>query len=296
MKRRMFLAAASASLLVRPAVANVTLGDIKVTSVSDGSLMLPSNMVMDSLTSDQLGALQSEFDLGDTLTPPCNITLVRTADRTVLIDAGAGPEFMSSAGYALDALDAAGVYPEDVTDVVFTHAHPDHIWGLVDDFDDLTFPEARYMIGRKEWDYWTDPNTVDTIGDARTTFAVGAARRLGRIEDQVIFFDDGEEILPGIAARATYGHTPGHMAFEVRNGANSLMVLGDCIGNHHMALRYPDVFSGSDQDPETGAATRVGLLDQLASEQMQVLGFHLPGNGIGRIERAGEAYRFTPDT
>lgn len=296
MKRRAFLAGAAASLLTKPAIAKVSLGQMTITSVSDGSLELPANMVIGSLSDGQRAALQNDFNLSDTLTPPCNLTLLQTNDRTVLFDAGSGPEFMSSAGYIIDALDAAGVYPEDITDVVFTHAHPDHIWGLVDDFDDLTFPNANYLIGQDEWDYWTDPNTVDTIGDARTTFAVGAARRLDRIRDQVSFITDGAEIMSGVAARATYGHTPGHMAFEVRDGSNSLMILGDCIGNHHMALRHPTLLSGSDQDPETGAATRVALLDQLVHEQMQVLGFHLPGNGIGRIEKDGDGYRFTPET
>ena len=110
------------------------------------------------------------------------------------------------------------------------------------------------------------------------------------------FFRDGEEILPGVAARATFGHTPGHMAFEVRQGSQAMMILGDCIGNHHMAFVYPDAPSGMDQDTELGAETRLGLLDQLASEQMPVLGFHFPGNGIGRVERSGSAFRFIAES
>ena len=293
--RRSFMATGAASLLASPVFAQTRIGDMTVLSLSDGNLMLPANMILGDLAADRRAALETAFGFTDTLTPPCNVTLLQTGDRNVLFDVGSGPEFMSSAGFLLDALDAQGLSPDDITDVVFTHAHPDHIWGLLDDFDDLLFYNAQYMIGQAEWDYWTDPETVDTIGADRTTFAVGAARRLERIEDAVTFIRDGEEILPGVAARATFGHTPGHMAFEVRQGSEALMILGDCIGNDHMAFAYPDAPSGSDQDTERGAQTRMQLLDQLATEQMQVLGFHLPGNGIGRVERDGGAYRFVAE-
>ncbi|MBT8412464.1 MAG: MBL fold metallo-hydrolase [Octadecabacter sp.] len=290
-------AAAATSLLgLRPAFAQVMIGDMEVLSLSDGNLTLPSEMTFGSMQGNDIGPIIEKYQLGDVLTPPCNVTLLKSGDRTVLFDVGAGPEFMSSAGFLTDALDAVGVAVDDVTDVVFTHAHPDHIWGLTDDFDDLLFPNASYMIGQDEWDYWTNPETVDTIDEGRTTFAVGAARRLGRISDAVTFFRDGEEILPGVAARATYGHTPGHMAFEVRQGSNGLMILGDCIGNHHVAFEEPSWKSGSDQDEDKGVETRVALLDQLAQEQTHILGFHLSGNGIGRVERNGSGgYRFIQD-
>lgn len=175
---------------------------------------------------------------------------------------------------------------------MFTHAHPDHIWGLLDDFGDPQFPEATYMMGRAEWDYWWDPETVDRIGEARQVFAVGAKRRMEVIEDTVEFFEDGTEILPGIAAVASFGHTPGHMSFEIRNGGDAAMVVGDAIGNHHVAFARPDWPSGSDQDPQAAIKTRLRLLDRLASERMQMIGFHLPGGGMGRVERAADAYRF----
>ncbi len=274
------------------AFARTTIGDMTLTSLSDGSLTLPAEMVMAPIAETQRAGIMEQFGLGDVLTPPCNITLLQTADRNILVDVGAGPEFMSSAGFLLDALGDVGLGAEDITDIIFTHAHPDHLWGLVDDFDDLLFPNARHMMGQTEWDYWTNPETVDTIDTGRTTFAVGAARRLARIEDSIMLFNDGEEILPGIAARATFGHTPGHMAFEVRQGANAMMILGDCIANDHIALSYPDWKTGSDQDQETGAATRSQLISYLVQEQMPVLGFHFAGDGIGQIDTSGDGYTF----
>lgn len=273
--------------------AQMMLGDVQIDTLSDGNLVLPRDFQFGDLPQDEVTEILARYGItGDEMTPDCNVTLMRDGTKTVLFDVGAGPNFMPSAGTLWEALDTLGVYPEDVTHVVFTHAHPDHLWGLLDDFDDLVFPEAQYMIGRAERDYWLDPATPDTIGEARLAFAAGAIRYLGAIEDRLSVFDDGEEILPGIAARATFGHTPGHMSFELRSGSESVMVLGDCIGNAHVAFERPGWVSGSDQDQDMGAATRVALLDQLASDQMPFIGFHMPYPGIGRAEKSGDSYRF----
>ena len=299
--RRRFVSTGTTGLIMgmsplRSALAQTQLGRFTLTSLSDGTLTLPVSMTLEGVPEDQRASISEQYDFSDVMTPPCNVTLLQTDERNILFDVGAGPEFMSSAGFLTVALDDIGLAPEDITDVVFTHAHPDHLWGVVDDFDDLLFTNAAYMMGEVEWAYWMDPNTVDTIDDGRTTFAVGAARRLERIAERMSFFKDGDEILPGVAARATFGHTPGHMAFEVRQDTDALMILGDCIGNHHVAFSHPAWPTASDQDQETGIATRTALLDQLASDQIQILGFHLPGTGIGRVEKAGSAYRFVQDS
>lgn len=295
--RRSFLnrtvVAAGMAALPRFALAERQLGTGTLTTVSDGTLSLPRGFITAPMPTEPANAILNEYGItGDQLEPECNLALYRDGTNTVLFDVGSGPDFMPNAGTVLDSLDAAGISTDDVTHVVFTHAHPDHIWGLIDDFDELVFPDATYLMGRAEWDYWWNPETVNTIGDARAAFAVGAKRRMEFIEDSVEFFDAGDEILPGISAVATHGHTPGHMGFELAGGA---MVVGDSIGNHHVAFHHPEWESGSDQDAVTAAATRKMLLDRLSHEQTTLVGFHLPGGGIGRVEAKDGAYRFVPE-
>lgn len=301
--RRTFLQGSGASLaLTSPgpspvwASTHLQFGTMQVQTLSDGYLTLPGDLLFAPMPQDELAPILARHGI----TPgaqksDCNITLLHDQDRVVVFDTGSGPSFQQSAGKLADALDSAGVAPDDVTHVVFTHAHPDHLWGVLDDFDDPFFPGAKHMMGRGEWDYWINPTTVDTIDTGRTTMAVGAQRRLAMLQDTITLFDDGQEILPGVAARATYGHTPGHMSFELRSGSDSVMVLGDALTNSHVAFERPDWASGPDQDQTTAAKTRTSLLDQVSADQMRLIGYHLPDGGMGRAERHGDGYRFIPE-
>ena len=273
-----------------------TIGAATLTSLSDGHLTLPGDFIFSSMPQKELAAILEEHGLSrDQLAPECNLALYRDGTNTVLFDVGSGPDFMSSAGKIKDSLETVGLLPEDITHVVFTHCHPDHIWGLLDDFDEPLFYEAQYMMGRTEWDYWWNPETVQQIGEARAAFAVGAKRRLETIEDSVVLFDDGDEIIPSISAVASPGHTPGHMSYEIRQGTDAYLVLGDAIGNHHVAFQRPEWESGSDQDAALAAKTRLALFDRIQSEQLGVLGFHLPGGGMGRVHKSSDGFVFVSD-
>lgn len=301
-RRSLFLTALGAPLVTTlgsatraMAQASMTLGDARIDMVSDGNLSLPRDMILGGLPEAELAPILAQANVADgALMPPCNLTLLRDGDRVVLFDVGSGPEFQASAGIMLDSLDALGVAPEDITDLVLTHGHPDHLWGLLDDFGDTLLPSAAIYMGRGEFDYWWDENTVSTIDTARQAFAVGAKRRLEAVADQIVMIEPGGEVIPGIMAHASFGHTPGHLSFEIRKGSESVMVIGDALGNHHVAFARPDWISGSDQDGPTAATTRQALLDQIVADQMLIAGFHLPG-GLGRVEQHEGAYRFIAD-
>ena len=274
----------------------LTLGTADLITVSDGSLVLPLSLPA-GVPADELAALTQRFGLTDGEVDPrtLNVSLWRSGGRTVLIDAGSGSQFLPTAGELYDNLDAAGVALDEVTDVVFTHGHPDHLWGILDDFDEIAFPEAALHIGGTEADFWMDPATVDALPEALKIFAVGAARRLEAIADRVQTYTDGDEVVPGLTAVATPGHTPGHMSLRAESGGDSVMILGDAVVNDHLNFARPAWPSGSDHDPETAAATRVRLLGEMADTGMTVIGYHLPGDGIGRVEADGDGFRFVPE-
>ncbi len=294
--RRSFLGGVAALPLAPRMVRALPLGSAELITVSDGSISLPTALPA-GVPADELAALAERFGLEEGATParPLNVTLWRNGDRTVLIDAGSGAQFLPTAGELYDNLDAAGVALEDITDVVFTHGHPDHLWGILDDFDEIAFPEAELHIGQVEADYWMDPATVDSLPEARQMFAVGAARRLEAIADSVKTFGDGDTVLPGLTAVSTPGHTPGHMSLRVESDGEAAMVLGDAVVNAHLNFARPGWASGSDQDPERAAETRVRLLAELAETGMLAVGYHLPGDGIGRVEPDGDGYRFVAE-
>jgi len=301
MQRRQFIQTTGALALTLSlpqrlrAESSVELGAARIDIVSDGKLVLPADFNAPEGFEAALQELLERHDLSDDMREsPCNLVLLRDGPRVVLFDVGAGPDFMATTGQMLDSMDRLGVAPEEVTHLVLTHAHPDHLWGLLDDFDDLLLPNAAVMIGRAEFDYWMDPDTVESIGLGRQSFAVGAQRRLSAIADQVMLFDDGDEVLPGLQAVATFGHTPGHMSFAFESGGQRLMILGDALANPHLAFEHPDWPWSMDHDPETAAATRTRLLDRITADDMLIQGFHLPGGGIGHAEkRTADTYIFT---
>lgn len=278
-------------LLPRFSVAEIPAGPGTVTTVSDGHLVIPGGYG-DALPEDELAAILDAFGAdAEVREPPCNLTLYRDGTNAVLFDAGSGSSFMPTAGKLLDSLDAIGVAPDEITHLVITHGHPDHVWGLLDDFDEPAFPEASHLIGGTEWDYWMDTALVDAVAPELQSFVVGAQRRLGALADRMERFDDGDTVAPGVSAVLTPGHTPGHMSFHV-GGNRGVFVLGDAVTNPHFNFLRPAWPSPNDTDPDLAAATRVALLDRLASAGEAVVGFHLPGGGIGHVRREGEAFRF----
>lgn len=304
LNRRQVLAGGSAAAVLpshgwgSPASTGISLklGDMQVQTLSDGHLTLPRSLLFAGLEPGAVGQILQAQNIGPgPIQPPINVTLMRHQGRVVLFDTGSGPAFQASAGRLKTSLDAAGLTPEEVSHVVFTHCHPDHLWGVLDDFDDPLFPNASYLVGQVEWDYWFHPDTASTISADRASMAVGARRRLAVLAERVSRFADGEEILPGVGAHATFGHTPGHMSFQLRAGGDSALIGGDAIGNSHVSFAEPSWPIGTDQDAVAAAQTRSRLLDMLAHEKIQLIGYHLPNGGLGRVERSDSRFRFISD-
>lgn len=290
--------------LLPPAPARATtaphllkVGALDVTVVSDGHLQVPVSFQLPDTPGEEVDALFTANGLPPPrrFTPPTNVTLVRTGGEVVLIDAGSGSTFQDTAGKLADNLEAAGIDRESVTTVVFTHAHADHLWGAIDDFDDRErFPNARYVISPAEWDFWTEADAPARMPDFLRGLARGSERVLKRLEPKMERRRAGEAVAPGLTFVSTPGHTPGHMAVLIESGREQALVGGDALTHAQISFQRPAWPIASDTDRDLAAATRTRLLDRLTADRTPLIGFHLPWPGLGCVERSGATHRFVP--
>ncbi len=191
-------------------------GEFEITVVSDGHLELPTAFLAPTAPPAERDMLLTQSgETGEQYHSPVNITLIRTPRDFVLIDMGSGDRFMPTAGKLWDNLKAAGIDKSKITKVVFTHGHPDHLWGAVDELDDLALPDAAYFVAASEWDFWKSDNATSGLPAERAGFVTGARRNYAAIKDRVTMLKPGDDVVTGIRLIATPGHTQGHVALEV---------------------------------------------------------------------------------
>ena len=297
--RRTLLAASAASLAVRvlPAQAapvTFTHGAFEVTVASDGHLVLPTSFLAPGAPPDERAAILKAADqTAEQYDSPTNVTLIRAGSDLILVDMGSGDRFMPTAGKLWNNLKAAGVDKSKITKVIFTHGHPDHLWGIVDDLDELMLPNAAFYVGAAEWDFWHGENASRGLPAERAGFVTGARRNYAAVKDRVKMFKPGDDIVNGLRIVATPGHTQGHVSLELAGG-DGLIVAGDALTHPLISFQHPEWRPTADHVPEQAALTRARLLDRLASEHAKLIGFHLPYPGVGIVERNDAAYRFVP--
>ncbi|MFO7325218.1 MAG: MBL fold metallo-hydrolase [Pseudomonadota bacterium] len=228
----------------------------------------------------------------DKLTLSLQPLLVKVAGRVMLFDAGAGRNMGEGAGRLLDSLAEAGVKPEDVSDVFISHLHGDHVGGLVNAEGNATFPNATVRISAPEWDALRAMN-------ARTAANYGIQNHrdvVNVIAPSVATFQPGGDVLPGmVRAVEVKGHTPGHSAFRIGTGANSLLYVGDSMHHHVVSLQKPDWHIAFDGDAKTGAASRAALLEELAAGNQRIYAVHFPFPGLGRIQKGDAGFTWVPE-
>ncbi|GGF69292.1 Glyoxylase, beta-lactamase superfamily II [Mameliella alba] len=291
---------ARAQTLGAPAGANPAhfrfqLGEAVLTVVSDGHLEIPANGLGVNADPEQVKAfLESYFLSTETNYSHTNHLVIELGEAKVLVDVGSGNRFLPTAGKLMENLGAAGIDASEITHVVITHAHPDHVWGIRDDFDEAILPDAQFFIGGTERDFWLQDGLVNSVPTEMQQFVVGAVNSLNVDGAEWTVVDDEAEIAPGIRVIDTPGHTIGHMSVVVESGGKQLIALGDSMNHAWMSTVRPEWVSNFDMDGEQTVATRKRLLDMAATDRMAVLGYHFPFPGVGHIAAEGDAYRFVP--
>ena len=204
---------------------------------------------------------------------------------------GSGDRFMPTAGKLWDNLKTAGIDKAKITKVIFTHGHPDHLWGTVDELDELVTPDATFFVAGAEWAFWHGDNATRGLPTDRAGFVTGARRNYAAIKDKVKMVKSGEEIVAGLRVIDTPGHTQGHVSLELAGG-DGLIIGGDVLTHPLISFQHPEWKPTADHVPDQAAATRRKLLDRLATDRSRLIGFHLPYPGVGIVERKDSAYRF----
>jgi glyoxylase-like metal-dependent hydrolase (beta-lactamase superfamily II) len=258
------------------------LGSLVLQPVSDGLLRLdPSNIFADAAPDEWKPRVQLDadgrVDLG------LNCLLVTVGDRRILVDSGYGPRPDNPAvGHLAESLAELGLQPADIDTVVVSHPHGDHIGGATVGAGDsarLTYADARYWLGRADWDYFSQPEVVSQRGLADKLLPLADAERLD-------LADGEQEIAPGVRLLPLPGHTPGHMGVAFASGNEMAVYVGDLV-HHPLQIEHPDWCPTFDALPPLSRETRRALVQRARREGSLVLSYHMPFPGVGRISAAG---------
>jgi glyoxylase-like metal-dependent hydrolase (beta-lactamase superfamily II) len=210
-----------------------------------------------------------------------------------LVDTGAGA-MAPTTGKLLSNLQTAGIAPEDIDTVILTHGHPDHIGGVLDEAGQPAFPEARYVIGRQEWAFWTsepDLSHLQIPDHLRYSILEVARTKLPPLEGQLELVGPEVEIVNGIKAISTPGHTPGHLGLDIASGGERLLAISDVL-LHPVHVVHPDWVAAIDYSPEQVVATRQHLLKRAAEEKALVFAYHFPFPGLGHVIQNDQGWQW----
>lgn len=271
-------------------------GAFEVTTIADSEAFIdgPFPLIGGNAAEEDVRRLMRENLLPEgRYQPGFSPTLVNTGRELVLFDTGNGENGFvprPEGGWLARELAPAGFKAEDVDVIVLSHGHPDHVGGLMEGGKPL-FPNARYVIGQIEYDYWAPDGKH--AGELEKMAAVFRANTKA-IADRFTFLKPGDDVVPGIRAVEAYGHTPGHLNFLIESGGKAIYFWGDCAHHQVASLAQPDWHCVFDIDKEQGAATRKRVYDMLATERLPIIGYHMPFPSVGYVERQGSAYRWLP--
>jgi glyoxylase-like metal-dependent hydrolase (beta-lactamase superfamily II) len=277
----------------RPTYRRVKLGAFEVTTLLDGAAPVPNpqgifgqdqsvETVEGLLSANNLPTDMMEF----TFLP----TVVNTGSELILFDTGNGAGAQPARGNLLTAMEAAGYSADQVDVVVITHMHPDHIGGMMTD-GAPTFPNARYVMGATEYDFW---NASERVGTGAEGIHTMVRNMLTPMAERTTFIQPGDSVVSGIEAMAAFGHTPGHMVYHIESEGSRVVLTADAANHFVLSLQRPDWEVRFDMDKAAAAQTRKDLFGMLAADGVPFIGYHMPYPAMGFVEAAGEGFDYTP--
>jgi glyoxylase-like metal-dependent hydrolase (beta-lactamase superfamily II) len=272
-------------------------GDIDVTAVYDGIWRKPHDpaFIKNASVEDTKAALAKAGLTTEFMPIPLTVIVLKIGDKMIMVDSGSGVgQWQANATNLPANMKAAGIDKSQISTILVSHFHPDHVWGLMEKGTNAAvFPNAELVVNGAEYKWWTDPSRLDKLAPGRKA----AGKRIADVFPtwnnwkQV---EDNAEVAPGVRLLAAYGHTPGHSAFLVSSGKEQLMVSNDTMYVPALLAPHPDWEGVYDQDGPMAVATRRKLVDRVIADKMMICGAHFPFPGAGAFVKDGGAYAFTP--
>jgi glyoxylase-like metal-dependent hydrolase (beta-lactamase superfamily II) len=294
----LFTSAQAAAPIVKgqaPGYYRMMLGDFEVTALSDGTVSLPVDKLLTKTTPAKVKKALARSHLVAPVETSVNGFLINTGEKLVLIDTGAAGLFGPTLGHLVANLKAAGYQPEQVDEVYITHMHPDHVGGLMGS-DKPAFPNAIVRADKHDADFWLSQENLDRAPKDAKGFFQGAMASINPYVAAGKFkpFNGDTELVPGISAVATRGHTPGHSSYVVESKGERMEVLGDLV--HVVAVQFPDpsVTIKFDTDSTSAAVQRKKVFADAAKKGYWVAVAHISFPGIGHISADGRGYEWIP--
>ena len=277
-----------------PDIHGFKVGDYRVLVIKDGARPSgkPNETFGTNQSAEDVGALlQDNFLPADNFVNSFSPTLIDTGSDVVLFDTGFGAAGRGQGnGRLAEGMAVAGYRPEDVTIVVLTHLHGDHIGGLMED-GKPAFPNARYITGQKEYDFWASTERAGTAAEGGHKAVLANVKPLA---DKMTFVRDNATVVPGITGMAAFGHSPGHMIYNVESAGRRLVLTADTANHYVLSLQRPDWEVKFDMDKQAAAASRRKVFDMIATDKVAFLGYHMPFPSVGYAEKLDTGYRFVP--
>ncbi len=278
-----------------PGFYRVMLGDFEVTALSDGTVALPVDQLLTDTTAAKTKKALARSFLNSPLETSVNGYLVNTGAKLVLIDTGAAGLFGPTLGNLIANLKAAGYEPEQVDEIYITHMHADHVGGLMAG-DKLAFPNATVRADKRDADYWLSKTNLDQASAEMKGFFQGAQASLNPYVLALKFkaFEGDTELVPGITAVASYGHTPGHSVYKVESKGQMLVLWGDLMHVAAVQFSEPGVTIQFDTDSKSAAEQRKHAYAEAAKQGYLVGSAHLSFPGLGHLRVQGKGYEWVP--
>lgn len=272
------------------------LGDYEITVLSDGHRLVPNPQSIFGTNTSQEEVetlLQENYLPVDQMQFTFAPTLINTGNELILFDTGNGEGGREGGvGQTLANLQASGYTPDQVTHVVITHMHPDHIGGMMEG-EAPAYPNAAYVTGQAEYDFWSSDDRMGT--PAERVYSMVKAK-VSPFAEKMTFIGDGDTVASGITGMNAFGHTPGHMIFTVESGGRTMVITADTANHFVLSLQKPEWEVSFDADKAAAAASRKKVFDMIATDRLPFIGYHMPFPSVGYVEQMDGGYRFIPET